>query len=162
MIYKKALIINFGGIGDLVIFTAFFRNFKNSFPGCHVTALISSRGAELLKGLHYIDEIIAYDLQDVNFKDLIFSPQKFLKSIELLLKLRKRRYDISVNLLPLHINNINMKGTHPEFRQTIENARLNDIVIPIVKTSEEAAKDFTSPIEFILVIIKHLTPFIMV
>lgn len=101
MIYKKALIINLGGIGDLVISTAFFRNFKNSFSGCHVTALISSRGAELLEGLHYIDEIIAYDLQDVNFKDLIFSPQKFLKSIKLLLKLRKSRYDISVNLLPL-------------------------------------------------------------
>ena len=101
MNYKKALIINLGGIGDLVISTAFFRNFKNSFPECHVTALTSTRGVEVLKGLHYIDEIIAYDLHDVNFKDLIFSPQKFFKSIKLLLKLRKGSYDISVNLLPL-------------------------------------------------------------
>ena len=101
MNYKKALVINLGGIGDLVISTAFFRNFKSSFPECHVTALISKRGAELVEGLHYIDEVIAYDLQDANLKDLLFSPRKFLKSILFLLKLRKKRYDISVNLLPL-------------------------------------------------------------
>lgn len=40
-------------------------------------------------------------------------------------------------------------GTYEEFKRNIKNAELNDIVIPVVKTSEEAAKDFTEPIEFI-------------
>lgn len=101
MNYRKALIINLGGIGDLVISTAFFRNFKKNFPECRVTALIPARSAEVLNGLEYIDEIIAYDLQAVSFSDMALAPGKIFDSISHLLRLRKEGYDIAVNLLPL-------------------------------------------------------------
>lgn len=42
-------------------------------------------------------------------------------------------------------------GTYDEFKRNIKNAELNDIVIPVVKTSEEATKDFTEPVEFIFI-----------
>lgn len=42
-------------------------------------------------------------------------------------------------------------GSYEEFKKNIENSRLTEVVIPIVKTSEEAAKDFTEPVEFIFI-----------
>jgi len=41
--------------------------------------------------------------------------------------------------------------TFEEFKRNIKNAELNDIVIPVAKTSEEAAKEFTEPVEFIFI-----------
>ncbi len=35
--------------------------------------------------------------------------------------------------------------------KNIKNAGVDDIVIPIVKTSEEAAKNFNKPVEFIFI-----------
>ncbi|MCW8812471.1 MAG: class I SAM-dependent methyltransferase, partial [Chlorobium sp.] len=39
--------------------------------------------------------------------------------------------------------------TFEEFKTNIQNAKVDDIIVPLVKTSEEAAKDFNKPIEFI-------------
>ena len=44
-----------------------------------------------------------------------------------------------------------IEGTCEEFKRNIKNAGLIDIVIPVVKTSKEAAKDFTEPVEFIFI-----------
>jgi MMP 1-O-methyltransferase len=44
-----------------------------------------------------------------------------------------------------------IEGTYEEFKRNIKNAELNDIVIPVVKTSGEAAKDFLEPVEFIFI-----------
>ncbi|TSC95187.1 MAG: hypothetical protein CEN87_199 [Parcubacteria group bacterium Licking1014_1] len=41
--------------------------------------------------------------------------------------------------------------TFEEFKKNIKNAKLDDIVIPLVKTSEEAAKDFDRPVELIFI-----------
>lgn len=42
-------------------------------------------------------------------------------------------------------------STFAEFKQNIKNAKVDDIVIPIVKTSEEAVKIFDEPVEFIFI-----------
>ncbi len=44
-----------------------------------------------------------------------------------------------------------IEGTYDEFKRNIKNTELNDIVIPVVETSEEAAKDLTEPVEFIFI-----------
>lgn len=41
--------------------------------------------------------------------------------------------------------------TFEEFKDNIKNAEVDDVVVPIVKTSEEASKDFKEPIEFIFI-----------
>jgi MoaA/NifB/PqqE/SkfB family radical SAM enzyme len=41
--------------------------------------------------------------------------------------------------------------TFEEFKKNIKNAKIDDIIIPIVKTSEEANKDFDKPIELIFI-----------
>lgn len=52
---------------------------------------------------------------------------------------------------PENIKVLGKVWTYDDFKKNIENAGLNDIVIPIVKTSEEAAKNFTDPVEFIFI-----------
>ena len=42
-------------------------------------------------------------------------------------------------------------GTFEEFKSNIKVAKVNDIIIPIIKTSEEAAKTFEEPVEFVFI-----------
>lgn len=41
--------------------------------------------------------------------------------------------------------------TFEEFKNNIKKAKLDDIIVPLVKTSEEAAKNFNKPVEFIFI-----------
>lgn len=41
--------------------------------------------------------------------------------------------------------------TFEEFKENIKNAKVDDVIVPLIKTSEEAAKDFDKPIEFIFI-----------
>ena len=41
--------------------------------------------------------------------------------------------------------------TFEEFKKNLENAKVSDIVVPLVKMSEEAAKDFKEQVEFIFI-----------
>jgi len=41
--------------------------------------------------------------------------------------------------------------TYEEFKKNIKNAEIDDIVVPIVKISKDAAKDFNEPVEFIFI-----------
>ncbi len=45
--------------------------------------------------------------------------------------------------------------TFEEFKKNIKNAKVEDIITPIIKTSEEAAKNFNEPIELIFIDGKH-------
>ena len=42
-------------------------------------------------------------------------------------------------------------STFEEFENNIKNAQVDDIIVPLVKTSEEAAKDFDKPVELIFI-----------
>lgn len=42
-------------------------------------------------------------------------------------------------------------GTFEEFKRNIKAAGVDDIVVPIIKTSEESARDFTEPVELIFI-----------
>ena len=42
-------------------------------------------------------------------------------------------------------------NTFEEFKNNIKDAKVDDIIVPLVKTSEEAAKNFDKPIEFIFI-----------
>lgn len=44
---------------------------------------------------------------------------------------------------------LNNKSSFEQFRQNIRNAKVDDIVFPIVKTSQEAAKNWNQKIEFL-------------
>ena len=52
---------------------------------------------------------------------------------------------------PEHKNDHASVSTFPEFQRNLRNARVDDIVIPIVQTSAKAAKNFQYPVELIFI-----------
>jgi len=52
---------------------------------------------------------------------------------------------------PEHKKKHSSVWTFDEFKQNIKNAKIDDIILPIVKTSEAAAKTFKKPVEFIFI-----------
>lgn len=84
---KSILIINFGGVGDLVLSIPFLRGLKESFEGCHVFLLCAARTGDILKKQPYIDDICMVEMSVTGL-------------MRTCLKLRKKRFDIAINLMP--------------------------------------------------------------
>lgn len=79
------------------------------------------------------------------------------KSSILLAHGSKSGNNVSIYAIDPHTGSPEHKETHgevwtfEEFKKNIKNAKVEDIINPIVKTSEEAAKNFNEPIEFIFI-----------
>ena len=59
--YKKILVSNRAGIGDVILTTPVLRALKDKFPGSKLAFMIGPNCVEIVKGLDFIDEIITYD-----------------------------------------------------------------------------------------------------
>jgi ADP-heptose:LPS heptosyltransferase len=89
--YQKILIINLGGIGDVLLSTPALRALKGRFPEAGISMLVVSRAYEVLSGLPYIAEINVLHLKAACwFRDLMT-----------LAALRKKHFDLAVNMRTL-------------------------------------------------------------
>ena len=52
---------------------------------------------------------------------------------------------------PEHKNKLGKVSTFEEFERNVSNAKISDLVIPVLKTSEEAAKNFDKPVEILFI-----------
>jgi len=85
---KKILIINLGGIGDMLLSTPAVRALKNTFPKSRISLLAFPRVAELAADLPYIDGVFS----------LRRGIWGIFRSLNTLLRLRKERFDAGVNM----------------------------------------------------------------
>ena len=87
-IFKKILIINTGGIGDLIMFTPALQALKNNFSSSTIDIFVSyTTGATGVLGGHkVINRILFFDFQKSNF----------FNKIEFIYKLRKEKYDLAI------------------------------------------------------------------
>jgi len=83
---KSVLFLRYDRIGDMIITTPVFREFKRSFPDVKVVVLASKVNKDILQNNPYIDEII------VNNKNNFFGD--FIS----LFKLRSRKIDVCIEL----------------------------------------------------------------
>lgn len=90
MSYNKILIVNLGGIGDVLLSTPALRALKNNFPQAQISILVVPRVYEIVKGLSYIDNIFIF------YKG--YSPISLFKNFFTLLALRKRHFDLLLNM----------------------------------------------------------------
>ena len=85
----RILVISLAGIGDTLIATPFIHELRAHFPGATIDAVVLSAGSKgLLEGNPHLNA--------VHQKNLI--KEGALKSLPFLLGLRRRRYDISINV----------------------------------------------------------------
>ncbi len=101
---KKILIIRIDGLGDVTLSTPVFKALRDIFPHAEITLLVASWSKELVEGMPTFDEVIYLDVPWV----VKNKKEKFSKLIKVIKKVRKRRFDITMDLRGDFRNNILM------------------------------------------------------
>src|ERR1041385_5114030 len=84
----KILVIAMSGIGDTLIATPLFHELRANFPGAQIDALVMWAGAkDILEGNPHVNRVWQ--------KNMI--KEGALKTFPFLLRLRRERYDVSLN-----------------------------------------------------------------
>ncbi len=85
---KKILAINFGGIGDEILFLPTLISLKKEFSDSEITLVTESRSAGIKDLTDKIDKIITADIKTKN---------KYIELLKLIIKARFNRYDMVVS-----------------------------------------------------------------
>ena len=84
---KKIIVVDFGGVGDLVLSIPFLRGLKQAFSLSKISVLCAERTGMILKEQSYIAR-------------LYLSPITLRGLFVIGLQLRKKRFDMAINLMP--------------------------------------------------------------
>lgn len=88
---RRILALCLGGIGDTVLAFAALRDLRRACPDDHLTALAMwPQSAELLRDLGLFDDVLQHN----------FQCDRWWRSLWMTLKLRRRRYDVSLLVFP--------------------------------------------------------------
>jgi ADP-heptose:LPS heptosyltransferase len=84
---KKIIVVDFGGVGDLVLAIPFLRGLKLAFPSSEASVLCAERAGGILKEQPYIDK-------------LFLAPITLFGLLKVGLQLRRQRFNMAINLMP--------------------------------------------------------------
>jgi ADP-heptose:LPS heptosyltransferase len=76
---KNVLFINFGGIGDEILFFPVLQDFKEVYPDASVTLLLEPRSAGCIQLTNLVDHIIKYDVKHTGKVKAFLSLLKILR-----------------------------------------------------------------------------------
>ena len=99
---QKVLTINFGGIGDEVLFLPALSTLKTLLPEAEITLLVEPRSRSVAEVTNLIDKVITFDIKK--------KPLTPLDLLNLTMLLRQGRYDMVVSSgssrksLPIYCN----------------------------------------------------------
>lgn len=85
---NKVLFINFGGIGDEILFFPVLADFKKNYPQAKITLMLEPRSASSASLTNFIDETIGYDVKKRN---------KITSFLDLLGIISNKRYDAVIS-----------------------------------------------------------------
>jgi ADP-heptose:LPS heptosyltransferase len=86
--FKKVLVINLGGIGDVLLSTPALRAIKAGLPGVRIDILVVPRAKDIVGDLPYLSTV----------RFFYFGWRYFLRNIHTVRALRNNRYDLAVNM----------------------------------------------------------------
>ena len=69
--YKKALFINYGGLGDEILFLPTLAAFKDKYSNCKITLALEERSKSIKDLTNIIDETISVDIKKGRFRKYI-------------------------------------------------------------------------------------------
>lgn len=85
---SKALFINFGGIGDEILFLPTLQSFKNKFPNTKITLALEPRSKSIKDLTPLIDDVLLVDIKGKN---------KYFELLKLVFLARKGHFDIVIS-----------------------------------------------------------------
>jgi lipopolysaccharide heptosyltransferase III len=91
---KKILIVKMRHHGDVLLSSVVFSNLKKKIPHCQIDALIYKDTYPMLEGHFAIRDFFLYDRKIKSFPFL----KRIYEELKLLLKIRKKKYDLVINL----------------------------------------------------------------
>lgn len=92
-IVKKILIVNLGGIGDILLSAPALKAIRKRYEKASISLLVVPRAHEIVSGMSYIDRIFLFDT--------VFTSRGILANLKTLLKLKRERFDLAVNMRTL-------------------------------------------------------------
>lgn len=84
---RNILVIKFKHIGDVLLSVPTVKALRQTFPDVAITYLLNAETAPMIDGLPYVSEVIRFDRK-----------RGFLSQMSLLAGLRRRRFDLTVDL----------------------------------------------------------------
>ena len=97
---KKILFINFGGLGDEILFLPTIQAIKNEYPNSHITLALEERSKGIISLTNVIDEVLFANIkQSFSFLGgrIGSGLSKILKLANLLLKIWFGKYDVVIS-----------------------------------------------------------------
>ncbi len=94
---KNTLVINLGGIGDLLLSMPALRALRGLYPQARISVLVNQRSYELAKALPYFDEAHIFYL----YPSGKIPPAKIYKNFLTLWLLRRKKFDLAINMRTL-------------------------------------------------------------
>lgn len=88
MTYGKILIINLGGIGDVLLSTPAVRNLKSSYHQAKISLMVVPRVYGAVSDLPYVEQVIILDS----------CAKSFFKNLRALFLLRRKEFDLAINM----------------------------------------------------------------
>ena len=85
---KRILFINFGGLGDEILFLPTIQAVKKEFPNSEITLALEERSKGIISLTNVIDKVIFANIKGKN---------KYLELFKLLFKIWKNKYDIVIS-----------------------------------------------------------------
>lgn len=86
--FKKILLINFGGIGDEILFLPTINTLKKVFPNSHITLALESRSKSIINLTDLIDQVFEVNINSKN---------KYLELFKLILFARKNKFNMVIS-----------------------------------------------------------------
>jgi heptosyltransferase-2 len=85
---KRILVIQTAFLGDVILATPVFSELKRLYPNAHIDSLVKSGNESLLESHQAINEVFIFSKKEGKWKSLI----------SLIRSIRKRKYDVVINL----------------------------------------------------------------
>jgi len=90
MEYKNALFINYGGIGDEILFLSTLKAFKEKYPNSKITLALEERSKSIKNLTNLIDETISVNIKEKGFR-------KYLNILKFIISTWFKNFDIVIS-----------------------------------------------------------------
>ncbi|MHC4580087.1 MAG: glycosyltransferase family 9 protein [Planctomycetota bacterium] len=95
---KRVLVINLGGIGDLLLSVPALKALRSSYPEAEISILAPAGVHSIVQSLFFIDRVFTFNLEYGGIVPL----RKVLRNLKILLILRKKQFDVAINMRTLY------------------------------------------------------------
>ncbi len=92
---KKILLLQFRGLGDVLLTTPVIRTLRKAYPSSYLCYLLEREASGVLEGNPYIDEIIVFDRKGSARSGRL---ARYLNQVRMIREIRSREFDVMIDL----------------------------------------------------------------